>query len=135
MKSPGLPTTAPASAVHRVGVHRQRGQHAPPADWAEAERDHTGHHHEAIEHYGQALDLRRALGNTDQAADTLDNLAHPHAALGRHAQARALWREALEFYRKQGRDADADRVQRSLDGLDHRHGNADRPPHRVETAR
>ncbi|MGM1064820.1 hypothetical protein [Saccharothrix sp. Mg75] len=32
--------------------------------------------------------------------------------------ARAVWREALELYRDQGRDTDADHVQQQLDDLD-----------------
>ena len=73
-------------------------------------------HHQALDHYQQALTLFRTLGNTYLIADTLDNLGHPHAALG-HEQARAVWREALELYRKQSRDTDAQRVQRQLDEL------------------
>jgi hypothetical protein len=42
-------------------------------------------------------------------ADTLDDVGHPHAALGDRGHARAVWREALELYREQGRD-DARRV-------------------------
>ncbi|PSL55851.1 DNA-binding SARP family transcriptional activator [Saccharothrix carnea] len=81
--------------------------------------DHrTGHHHQAIRHYNQALSLRRTFGHTYEVVDSLDALGHPHAALGDHAQARAVWREALDLYRQQGRDTDAERVQRQLDDLD-----------------
>ncbi|MFC0430878.1 BTAD domain-containing putative transcriptional regulator [Kutzneria buriramensis] len=80
---------------------------------------HTGHHRQAIDRYQHALDLFRSLGDTYEAADTLDGLGHPHAALGQHEQARTVWREALELYRQQGRIADAERVQRQLDALDH----------------
>ena len=54
-----------------------------------------------------------------EVANTLDRLGHPHAALGQHEQARAVWQEALELYREQDRDDDAARVQRQLDDLDH----------------
>ncbi|GAB2740583.1 ATP-binding protein [Amycolatopsis magusensis] len=80
---------------------------------------HTGDHHQALDHYHHALTLFRSLGNAYEVADTLDRVGHPHAALGRHEQARTVWREALQLYRDQGRDADADRVQRQLDDLDH----------------
>jgi hypothetical protein len=41
-----------------------------------------------------------------------------YAALGQHEQARAVWREALQMYRRHERDYDADRVQQQLDNLD-----------------
>ena len=58
----------------------------------------------------------RACGycSSYDSADTLDNLGHPHAALGQHEHARAVWRQALELYRRQGRAEDAERVQRQL---------------------
>ncbi|MGI5499710.1 BTAD domain-containing putative transcriptional regulator [Lentzea sp. CA-135723] len=78
--------------------------------------DHrTGRHEQAVEHYRAALALRRGLGNTTWAASSLDHLGHPLAALGRHDDARAAWREAVELYREQGRDDDADRLQRLID--------------------
>ncbi|MFE2755432.1 ATP-binding protein [Actinosynnema sp. NPDC059335] len=80
---------------------------------------HTGDHHQALDHYHHALTLNRDLGHAYEVANTLDRVGHPHAALGRHEQARTVWREALQLYREQGRDADAERVQRQLDNLDH----------------
>lgn len=80
---------------------------------------HTGDHHQALDHYHHALTLRRTLGAAYSVAGTLDSVGHPHAALGQYEQARAVWREALELYRDQGRDADAERVQHQLDDLDH----------------
>ncbi|WP_153278328.1 hypothetical protein [Saccharothrix syringae] len=35
--------------------------------------------------------------------------------IGHHAEARAVWREALELCRQQGCTTDADRVRRRLD--------------------
>ncbi|PSL52116.1 NB-ARC domain-containing protein [Saccharothrix carnea] len=77
---------------------------------------HTGRHHRAIRRYRQVLALFDTLGHAYEAANTLDRLGHPHTALGQHDQAREVWREALKLYRDQGRDADARRVQRQLDG-------------------
>lgn len=77
---------------------------------------HTGRHHRAIRRYRQVLTLFDTLGYAYEAANTLDRLGHPHTALGQHDQAREAWREALRLYREQGRDADAERVQRQLDG-------------------
>nr|WP_246018797.1 BTAD domain-containing putative transcriptional regulator [Saccharothrix australiensis] len=79
----------------------------------------TGDHQQALDHYHQALTLYRALGNTYHVANTLDRLGQPHAALARTGQAQAVWREALALYRDQGRDDDADRVQKRLDDLAH----------------
>ncbi|GAA1294147.1 ATP-binding protein [Saccharothrix xinjiangensis] len=88
---------------------------------------HTGHHHQALDHYHHALTLNRGLSHAYTVADNLDGVGHPHAALGQHEQARTVWREALKLYRDQGRDADAERVQRQLDDLDHTgHAGADR---------
>ncbi|WP_461122807.1 ATP-binding protein [Saccharothrix stipae] len=78
----------------------------------------TGDHHQAIGHYHQALTLFRTLGNAYDVAETLGNLGHPHASLGQHDRARAVWWEALELYREQGRDTEAQHLQRQLDDLD-----------------
>jgi DNA-binding SARP family transcriptional activator len=74
----------------------------------------TGHQDLAIERYQQALSAFRGLGNIRGCADTLDNLGHPYTALGQHERARAVWRQALELYQRQGRTEDAERVQRQL---------------------
>ncbi|MEV4049566.1 BTAD domain-containing putative transcriptional regulator [Amycolatopsis sp. NPDC049688] len=94
----------------------------------------TGDHQQAIDHYHQARALRRTLGDAYEAADTLDSIGHPHAALGQHERARQVWQEALELYREQGRDDDAERVQRQLDDLDDRH-DGDQPAPSAETAK
>ena len=75
----------------------------------------TGHHALAIERYQQALSLFRSHGNVYDCADTLDNLGHPYAALGRRDHARAVWRQALELCRSLGRAEKAERIQRRLD--------------------
>ncbi|MGC0344232.1 ATP-binding protein [Streptomyces sp. SLBN-8D4] len=76
---------------------------------------HSGHHHDAIQHYLQAISLYRELDNTFDTAETLDRLGYPHAALGQHDQARVVWREARDLYRQQGRDQEAERMERQLD--------------------
>ncbi|MBB5803321.1 DNA-binding SARP family transcriptional activator/tetratricopeptide (TPR) repeat protein [Saccharothrix ecbatanensis] len=80
---------------------------------------HTGHHHRAIRDYHAAITLHRDMCDTYHVADDLAQLGHPHTALGHHDRARAVWQEALELYREQGRDTDAERVRQQLDGLDH----------------
>ncbi|QWF85648.1 phosphorylase family protein [Amycolatopsis sp. CA-230715] len=78
---------------------------------------HTGDHHQALDHYHHALTLNRGRGHAYEVTGTLDRMGHPYVALGQHEQARTVWREALQLYREQGRDADAERVQRQLDDL------------------
>jgi DNA-binding SARP family transcriptional activator len=68
----------------------------------------------AVEHYGDALALRRNLGQTYDEADNLVMLGDAHAALGDRENAAAALREALDLYRTQRRTADADRVERRL---------------------
>ncbi|MFI5591116.1 ATP-binding protein [Amycolatopsis sp. NPDC051758] len=99
--------------------HHDPGGEAATRDSLGYIAHHTGDHHQALDHYHHALTLRHTLGDTYAVADTLDGVGHPHAALGQHEQARTVWREALQLYRDQGRDADAERVQRQLDDLDH----------------
>jgi tetratricopeptide (TPR) repeat protein len=113
-----------------LNVHRR---HSNPAGEADARSSlgyiehHSGHHNQAIHHYQQALALYRDLGHAYHSADILDDLGHSHASLRQHEQARTVWREVLELYRWQGRDEDAQRVQRQLDALNHRDANGDPP--------
>jgi hypothetical protein len=46
------------------------------------------------------------------------NPGHPYLALGRPGEARAVWREAWDFYRRQGREPDAERVRARMAALD-----------------
>ncbi|HEX7309101.1 AfsR/SARP family transcriptional regulator [Lentzea sp.] len=78
---------------------------------------HSGLHAEAVGHYRRSLALLRDLGAVFQVAGTLERSAQPLVALGRLDEARAVWTEALELYRDQGRDDEAARVQRELDRL------------------
>jgi tetratricopeptide (TPR) repeat protein len=79
---------------------------------------HDGQHHRAIHYYTKALELLGVLGNIDTSARILDQLGHPHLALGSAEQARGAWQEALELYRQQGRLAEAECVQRRLEDVD-----------------
>lgn len=93
--------------------------------------DLTGYHDGARSTLEVGRELVRAMLRDNGAwcrlesevAGTLEDMSHPHAALGQHEQARAVWREALELYREQGRDTCAERIQQKLDRLD---GFADR---------
>ncbi|WP_079041112.1 MULTISPECIES: tetratricopeptide repeat protein [unclassified Streptomyces] len=78
---------------------------------------HSGRHDDAVRHYLQAISLYGDLDNTYETADTLDRLGHAHAALGRDDQALGVWRQARNLYRQQGRDQEAEEVDRRLDGL------------------
>ncbi|MEV4513438.1 BTAD domain-containing putative transcriptional regulator [Dactylosporangium sp. NPDC049525] len=77
-------------------------------------RDSLGYiaHHgwrpaDALEHYRAALDLRRALGDTYEEADTLVHLADVLLTLGRDAEATSARRSALTLYESQGRTREA----------------------------
>jgi predicted negative regulator of RcsB-dependent stress response len=72
-----------------------------------------------VDYYEQSLAIFRDVGNTVYAAAALDGIGHPFAAVGRYDDARAAWGEALLLFQEQGRAADADRVRRQLDSLDH----------------
>ncbi|GHH42248.1 AfsR/SARP family transcriptional regulator [Lentzea cavernae] len=92
----------------------------------------TGDHQQAVDNYHQALALFRTLDDAYEVANTLGNIGHPYTALGQHHQARQAWREALMLYREQGRDDDAERVQRQLDDLGPHH-DAAQPPRSPES--
>jgi predicted negative regulator of RcsB-dependent stress response len=68
----------------------------------------------------QALALAEEHHDPADQALTYRTIGEPDVALGQHGQARAAWREALELYRREGRDAGVDRVRRQLDTLDSR---------------
>ncbi|MEU7524264.1 tetratricopeptide repeat protein [Saccharothrix sp. NPDC042600] len=101
------------AALARYGTRHPEGR-AAVLDNLGYTAHHSGHHREAVEHYRQALDLWRDLGNLHEAADVLDHLGHPHLALGQHERARTAWHEARDLYLRQGRDEDAARVQHHL---------------------
>ena len=78
---------------------------------------HSGQPETALERYREALDLYRDFGSVHAQPHTLDHLALSYHALGQHEQARRHWQEALALFHDQHRDADAERVQTSLDAL------------------
>ncbi|MFC6089727.1 ATP-binding protein [Saccharothrix lopnurensis] len=77
-----------------------------------------GCHEEAVGHYLRSLALYREHGDTYTTAVVLEHLGDARAALEQSGSAAAAWREALELYRGQGRDGDAERVRGRLDALD-----------------
>ncbi|WP_353069063.1 BTAD domain-containing putative transcriptional regulator [Amycolatopsis sp. DG1A-15b] len=106
----------------RAALTLHREQHNPAGEANSLDSlgyiEHArGNHHRAIDHYTQALTLRRSLGNAYDSASTLEHLGPPHVALGRPDQARTVWQEAQQLFRRQGRDRDAEHVQRQLDTL------------------
>ena len=67
-----------------------------------------------------SLALQRKAVYDYGIAEALAGLGAPYAALGKHDEARAVWQEALEIYRQQGRAEDAQRIQDLLAGLEDR---------------
>jgi DNA-binding SARP family transcriptional activator/tetratricopeptide (TPR) repeat protein len=103
-------------------LHRQ--QHSPDGEAATLDSlgyidHHSGRHTQAIDHYTHSVAIYLELANTYEAAGTLESLGDPHAAIGQIEQSRAVWHQALELYREQGRHDDAARLQQRLDNLDH----------------
>ncbi|MFI9454720.1 ATP-binding protein [Amycolatopsis sp. NPDC052450] len=78
----------------------------------------NGDHAEALARFENTLTLRRELGTTYASADTLDNIARTHAALGHQDKARETWIAALRLYQSQLRNDESGRVQKELDLLD-----------------
>ena len=77
---------------------------------------HTAQYAEAARHYHEALALWSELDNTYRQADTPAGLGPALAQLHDHEKARQAWRRAVDLYRAQGRDAEADRTERLLTG-------------------
>lgn len=71
-----------------------------------------GDHLRAVEHYQRAAILLAELGNTYALADTLERLGDAH--LGCDRDPRVAWNRAMNLFREQLRDDDADRVQGKL---------------------
>ncbi len=78
----------------------------------------TGNHSLAVRHYDEAAVLYHSLGHRYLLADTLERIGNPCLVLGQAERAATAWREAVELYRQQGRDEDADRVRQQLEALD-----------------
>ncbi|MET9018085.1 BTAD domain-containing putative transcriptional regulator [Streptomyces olivaceoviridis] len=75
---------------------------------------HSGQHTLAIDHYNQALTLRRRLGDRYEEANALVCLGQVYSALNRSADARRAWSQALDLYHDQHRTVEARQVQQYL---------------------
>ncbi|MEV0384715.1 tetratricopeptide repeat protein [Nonomuraea sp. NPDC050643] len=69
----------------------------------------SGHADEALESHREALDLASGLDQPSDQARAHDGLAHAHAALGRPAQARHHWTQALAIMAALGVDRTEER--------------------------
>ncbi|MFJ4525549.1 tetratricopeptide repeat protein [Streptomyces sp. NPDC088810] len=74
----------------------------------------TGEHALALAHCGQALTLRRELGDAFEEADTLAKLGDVHDCLGRADRASKAWEQARSLYLAQRRPGPAARVDQKL---------------------
>ncbi|MEV0675411.1 tetratricopeptide repeat protein [Actinosynnema sp. NPDC050436] len=96
-------------------LHRKYGQESSQSHALDtlAYIDHrTGNHQRSIEIYRRALQMRLDIGHLHGAANILHRIGHPYLALGRRREARTAWQEARQMYRRQGRDREADQVDR-----------------------
>jgi tetratricopeptide (TPR) repeat protein len=75
----------------------------------------TGELGDALRYYDRAYILRRDAGDTYAQATILEHLGEAHDALGHRAEARDVWRQALDLCRAQHRVQDAQRIQDRLD--------------------
>jgi DNA-binding SARP family transcriptional activator/tetratricopeptide (TPR) repeat protein len=100
------------SALALFRRHNDSSGEAATLDSLGSIDQHTRRHRQAVENYRQALALYRRLGDINEAARTLTNIGHPHVALEQYELARVAWGEAETLYRQQGRNEDADLVER-----------------------
>ncbi|ANZ42585.1 hypothetical protein BBK82_08265 [Lentzea guizhouensis] len=105
-----------ALALHRH--HNDTYGEAATLDSLALVAHRAGDHRQAVDHYHHAIALLRSLGDAYEVAGILDRAGSSLFALGSKEKARADWSEALRLYQEQGRDTEADRVQRQLDDLD-----------------
>jgi hypothetical protein len=70
-----------------------------------------------VAHYRAALAAFRDLGHAYGQANALSGMAEAHAALGDDAAATQAWTEALELYRAQNREAEAERARQLLESV------------------
>jgi tetratricopeptide (TPR) repeat protein len=75
-----------------------------------------GDYEQAISHYLEALRIRRSTGDYHPQAEILAHLGEAYHALGRTAEARDSWRQALTILEDLG-DPDADDVRARLERL------------------
>jgi len=94
--------TAEAGALLTLGIVDQR----------------QGHYQRAANHYQQALNLAREIGDRYEQARAHTGLAHTHQATGDLNQARHHWHRALALYTDL-RVPDPDDVHAHLTALDH----------------
>ena len=75
----------------------------------------TGRPHEAVRHYEAAVALFHECGNAFDAAEAMEHLGDCYAGAGEPDKARTTWQDARDLYRRQGRDLQADDLQRRLE--------------------
>lgn len=75
----------------------------------------TGRPHEAVRHYEAAVALFHECGNAFDAAEAMEHLGDCYAGAGEPDKARTTWQDARDLYRRQGRDLQADELQRRLE--------------------
>lgn len=79
---------------------------------------HDGRYADAAASYQHAISGYHQTGNTYHLANSLDRVGDTYLAMGDQDAVRVHWQEAVELFRQQGRDSDADRLTKALAELE-----------------
>jgi tetratricopeptide (TPR) repeat protein/transcriptional regulator with XRE-family HTH domain len=93
------------------------GGEAETLNYVAALAHEMGDYETALGHFTEALLLARKISSARDEADALDGIAGTYLTQGEIGRASTNYQQALNLYREMGCHADADRIQRALNGL------------------